>query len=87
MKTTVREFKKFIDDDRFWPENAHYEYDSFTVNGISVDDDNSSMDDDNSVVVIKDGLVVIPARHAWEKDKISTLDHFFSKWRKSNHVD
>jgi len=87
MKTTASEFKKFIDDDDFWPEGAHYEYDTFTVNGVSVDDDDSLMNDDSAVVVIKDGAVFIPARNSWEKDKACTLDHFFRKWRKSNHVD
>ena len=87
MKTTAGEFKKFIDDDKFWPEDAHYEYDAFTVNGVSVDDDDSLMDDDSAVIVITDGAVFIPARHVGEKDKTCTLDRFFSKWRKSNHVD
>ena len=87
MKTTASEFKRFIDDDEFWPKDAHYEYDAFTVNGVSADDGDSLMEDDDAVIEITDGAVVIPARHAWEKDKTCTLDHFFRKWRKSNHVD
>ena len=84
MKTSVRKFKAFIDDDEFWPKGAHYEYGSFTVNGISVDEDNSLFDDDDAVIEIKEGAVIIPAVD--EKYKTCTLDHFFRKWRKS-HVD
>ena len=81
-KTTGAEFKRFYNDDSFWPQddgNTWHEDETITVNGVEQTDgvDTDTLPDD-AVVTIADGIVFGPK---WDGNEPS-FETYFKRWRK-----
>lgn len=81
IKTTGAEWKAFIlDAEGFWPDDARYEDEAATINGMEVESgeiDTYTMPDDAEVRVIGGDVI-------WNGgDGRQSLESFFRAWRKA----
>src|SRR5690349_3170348 len=81
-KTTGAEFKRFYNDEAFWPQddgNTWHEDETLTVNGVEHQDgiDTDTLPDD-ATVTIDGGIVFGPQ---WDGNEPS-FEAYFKRWRK-----
>lgn len=78
IKTTGAEFKRYLNDDTFWPEGAYYDDEILTVDSREwTREEGTDAIPDSAVVRIEGGVVLSPHGHF-----IQSMENHFKKWRK-----
>lgn len=77
IKTNGAEFKRFLNDDKFWPESSWFEEETVTINGAEDYDWNIEKISDTDVITVSGGIVYID-----DMSDEPTFEAYFRHWRK-----
>lgn len=81
IKTTGAEFKRFYNDDGFWPQddgNTYHEDETVTVDGAEWEPDYNELPAD-AKVTLEGGMMFGPQ---WNRHDGPSMEGYFKKWRK-----
>ena len=85
MKVSAAEFKRFYEDESFWPEGVFHDDTDIAIDGVSEYDDNAiSVCDaaDSSIVTFSCGDV-----YGKDGEFIASFPSYFKRWKKKQETE